>query len=599
MRNGGVRGWRNSPEKIELTEKKKISRRRFAKYVGGAVVAAAAVAAGYGIYEATKPPPTPPTTTVAPPPPTTTVAPPTTATTRQLVEVLYPDVDDLGIPDPAIGFSIQDFGRLMRNTYDPLIEYDTSSPPEMIPALAEKWEVSQDGLTCDFHLRKGVTFHDGTEVTADAVVYSMNRLLTVNQGVAFLWAGVLDTDSTQATDKYTVRFNLKKKYAPFPSTLAFLYVVNPKVIEAHIDPTGPYGTKGDYATKWLSSGGDIGSLSGSGPYMLKEWVIGDHSRMERYEEYWRGWSKPNPLDVIIAQKVPEEATVRQIVQKGGAFHISPFRSTDFYKTLGKVPNVYLVKSPKPFSAHYFHFNTTKPPLDDVHVRRALSYAFDYDQFLNNIRAGLGDGQLIGPLPRAFWGHNDSIIPYTLDLDKAKAELQQSKYSSSKLKQMPIVFYYIEPIEFERLAGLLLASNGEKIGLNMSVQTIPWLKFGEGVTKPETSPDIVAVTHSAPHADPDGLLYPLFHSTDAHTWARDPSHWTDPQVDKLLDDARATSGQDERAEMYEKAQQIINDAAPAIFAMEQASIGAADTHIQGIVYNWEYTFYAAWRYYWQA
>jgi peptide/nickel transport system substrate-binding protein len=333
--------------------------------------------------------------------------------------------------------------------------------------------------------------------------------------------------------------------------------------------------------------------------VLREWVIGDHTRVERYAGYWRDWSKnPNPLDVVIAQKIPEEATLRQIMEKGGAFHMSPYRSVDYFKALENSPNVQLIRSGKPFSTLYLHINTTKPPLDDVHVRRALSYCFDYDQYVNNIRAGLGDQKCVGPLPRAFWGHNDDITPYTLDLDKAKAELGQSKYTPTQLSKMPITYYYIEPIEFERQAGLLLAGNGQEAGLNMAMNTIPWMKYGDAATKAETTPDIVSVGNTAPYADPDGLLYPLFHSTDSHTWAVNPTWWSDPKVDDLLDKARSITDQNQRADMYKEVQRIVNDAAPAIFAAEQASIAAADKHIRGIVYNWEYTFYPQWRFYWQ-
>ena len=99
------------------------------------------------------------------------------------------------------------------NIYDPLVWPTKGGPPK--PHLAESWDVSDDGLTYTFHLRKGVKFHDGTELTAEDVAFSMDRMLSISKGFAWLWKDVLDVGDIEAADDYTVAFHLNEPYGPF------------------------------------------------------------------------------------------------------------------------------------------------------------------------------------------------------------------------------------------------------------------------------------------------------------------------------------------------------------------------------------------------
>ncbi len=191
------------------------------------------------------------------------------------------------------------------------------------------------------------------------------------------------------------------------------------------------------------------------------------------------------------------------------------------------------------------------------------------------------------MPRSYWGHNDDIQPYPFDVAKAKEYFAKSKYSDlSKVREL--TFNYINVIEYERLAGLLLQSKAAELGLKIKVEALPWAQYVDRINNPDTTPDIVAVTQSPFYApDPDTVLYNMWHSTTAISWSRNPSYYDNPRVDELLDKAREIVDQEERAKLYKEVQAIINDDAPVIFASEEVGLTPASKQLNGLSWNVQY------------
>ena len=185
------------------------------------------------------------------------------------------------------------------NLYDTLV-FPTFDGVE--PALAESWEPSEDGLEYTFHLRKGVLFHDGTELTASDVVFTAKRLITIGQGFAYLYTSTIK--DVVADDDYTVRFILNAPYGPFVSTLVRMYIVNEDLVMANI-ADGAYGEYGDYGTNWL-----LTNDAGSGPYKFKELVQNDYFLGERFEDWYQGWENENAPEEFMIIYGNEPATVR-------------------------------------------------------------------------------------------------------------------------------------------------------------------------------------------------------------------------------------------------------------------------------------------------
>src|ERR1700733_1917741 len=166
-------------------------------------------------------------------------------------------VSGWGLPgnlDPHQIFDVP-MQTVMFNAYDGLYRYE-NDPPEIVPWLAESHTVSDDGLTWEFKLRPGVTFHDGSELTADDVVYSFHRVLALHLAPAGAFLPVLKPENVTATDKLSVRFVLSTPYAPFFSAIPIVSIVNPRVIKEH-------EKDGDWGKTWLSSNG-----AGSGAYKI-------------------------------------------------------------------------------------------------------------------------------------------------------------------------------------------------------------------------------------------------------------------------------------------------------------------------------------------
>ena len=167
-------------------------------------------------------------------------------------------VQIFGTIDPA---KISDYTDYMAsaNLYDGLADVDDER--NLVPELAAKWEVSPDATSVTFHLRPDARFQDGAPVQAEDVVYSVDRLLRINQGPANLFAGVLKPGSVEAVDARTVKFNLLKTFSPFLATVPAIRIVNSKLVKANA------GT--DDGQGWLGT-----HVAGAGPYTLKSWDRG-------------------------------------------------------------------------------------------------------------------------------------------------------------------------------------------------------------------------------------------------------------------------------------------------------------------------------------
>jgi peptide/nickel transport system substrate-binding protein len=190
-------------------------------------------------------------------------------------------VQIFGTIDPA---KISDYTDYMAavNLYDALISVDSKG--NLIPELAESWTVSADAKEVTFKIRADAKFSDGTPVTAADVVYSVDRLLRINQGPATMFIGILTPGSVTAVDEKTVKFTLAKTFSPFLTTVPAIFIVNSKVAEAN---------KGsDDGQAWFAT-----NVAGAGAYTLKEWDRGAKMTIVRDKDYYKGWGE-GPVDEV-------------------------------------------------------------------------------------------------------------------------------------------------------------------------------------------------------------------------------------------------------------------------------------------------------------
>jgi peptide/nickel transport system substrate-binding protein len=460
-------------------------------------------------------------------------------------------VQIFGTIDPA---KISDYTDYMAavNLYDGLVGVDYGG--NLTPKLAESWTVSDDAKEVVFKLRADAHFSDGSPVTADDVVYSFERLLRINQGPANLFADVLAPGAVSKVDDTTVKFTLSKTYAPFLTTVPAVFIVNSKVVEAN---------KGDDdGQTYLAS-----NVAGAGGYLLSSWDRGSQMTIDRDPNYYGGWQE-HPIDEVHWIITNDEATVKSLAASGELTMSSQFQSPETYDALVAMGRFKIIKEDTA-TAFYLKLNTQKAPTDDVHIRRAIACATDYETIRGTIFPG---GELNGPLPKAFsdFYASDLAAP-AYDLECAKAEIAQSKYAG---QEIPLVLQYVAGAKFEEDIALLMQSNLEQVGFKVTQQPDPWNRVTELAAKVETSPNVSEVFFGPTYPSPDSMFFTQYHSKAAGTWAS--LEWVnDPEVDKLIDEARGTGDVAKQAEIYKTLQHKLVDMQSDVFLETQTVQHAQD------------------------
>lgn len=454
--------------------------------------------------------------------------------------------------DPAIGSDFSSSSAFV-NLYDTLVYPDVNGDPQ--PHVAVKWEVSEDGTVWTFYLRDDVYFHDGTPLTAEDVKFSMDRITTIGQGYGFLF--VDRVVKTEVVDDYTVRFYLKEPFGPFLTTLYRLYIVNKDLVEANIKRPGPYGEWGDYGTEFL-----LTHDAGSGPYMVKEFRTEEELVMVKNPDYWLPIPEEAP-DVVRFIGTTEPATIRTMMARRELEISDQWQPQEAWEALDAIEGVDIASF---FSgaSFYLMLHTRKPPTDDIHFRRAMAWAFDYETVVRDIFPG--SVQSRGPVPQSIPGHDPTVFQFHRDLDKAREELQKSKYYD-QLDQIEVEFHWIAEVPDEEKVALLFMANMAEIGINVKVVKVPWMSVVEEMAQMETSPNIVSIFVAPHYPEAGSILESRYYSSSAPTWEQ--NEWLlDEKYDRMLEDALATVDREERFRKYAELQHYIVDLCPSIFLFDQ-------------------------------
>jgi peptide/nickel transport system substrate-binding protein len=505
------------------------------------------------VVSCARPTEAPPEPTEAPPeptaeaPPEPTEAPP--AEKRALrITFAWPTYID-----PAVGSDFSSTSSLAI-LYDTLVFPNTGGGVD--PHLAESWETSADGLTWTFHLKQGVKFHNGSELTASDVAFSMNRILEIGEGLAYVFLGTVE--SATAVDDYTVEFKLAQPSGLFLISLIRLYILDEEEVMANI-AEGPYGEGeyGDYGKEYL-----LTHDAGSGPYVVKEFPLEEYLLMEKYGD-WFGTFHPNAPDEVRFIATTEAATVRTMMSRQELEMTDQWQTIEALEALDGIEGVDVAAFPV-LTEFYYMVHTQKPPTDDVHFRRAMAYAFDYE-----VAVGLewpGTKQSQGPVPAITAGHDPDVFVFQRDLDKAREELALSPYAD-QLDDYPVVVHWITEVPAEEKWALLFQANMAEIGINVDVVGTPWLSVVENAADQELSPHIVTIYVSADFPEAGPLLKVRYHSDAAATWSQ--NEWLlDDELDNKIDDALVTVDEDERYAKYRELQNYIVDLCPSLFLYDQ-------------------------------
>ena len=435
------------------------------------------------------------------------------------------------------------------NLYDSLVYPDKDSQPQ--PHLATSWEISEDGLTYTFHLRQDARFHDGTPVTAKDIKYSMDRLLTMGEGFAFLF--IDKVDSSEVIDEYTIRFNLNSKYGPFLLSLIRLYIVNSELVKANTLAEGAYGENGDYGRSFLQV-----NDGGSGAYYVKEFRLEEELVMGKNADYFIPIPEEAP-DEFRLVGTTEPAVVRTLMAQRELEISDAWQAYDALLNMAKQEGVEIVGTVTgaPFVAM---LHTRRPPLDDVHVRRALCYAMDYDVVREEI---VPNGPaMIGPIPLSTPGALQiDRYPHERNLELARQELEQSRYYG-ELDKYELIAVFSQGVMTQQHAALLLQANAAEIGINVQPTVTPWMTILEMTADIDAAADI-QITFVTPALPEAGIAFlGRNHSSGAKTYTQ--NEWLlDPVLDRMIEVALATGEVASRFDQYGTIQEYITDRVPTI------------------------------------
>jgi len=454
--------------------------------------------------------------------------------------------------DPAVGSDFSSTSSLC-NLYDTLVFPNTAGGVD--PQLAESWEVSDDGLTWTFYLKQGVKFHNGSELTASDVAFSMNRILEIGEGLAYVFLGTVE--SATAVDDYTVEFKLTQPSGLFLISLIRLYVADEEEVMANIVTPGPYGDKGDYGKEYL-----LTHDAGSGPYTVKEFPLEEYLLMEKNPD-WFGTFHPNAPDEVRFIATTETATVRTLMARRELEITDQWQTIEALEALDAMEGVDVAAFPV-LTEFYYMVHTKNPPTDDVHFRRAMAYAFDYDAAV--ALEWPGTQQSRGPVPAITAGHDPDIFVFERDLDKAREELALSPYAD-KLAEYPVEVHWCTEVPHEEKFALLFQANMADVGIQVNIVSTPWMSMVEEGGASDTSPHIHTTYVSADFPEAGSLLKVRYHSDAAPTWSQ--NEWLlDEALDQMIDDALVTVDEEARYAKYRDLQRYIVDLCPSIFLYDQ-------------------------------
>jgi len=444
--------------------------------------------------------------------------------------------------DPQAVTAINDF-RILMNVYDGLVRYKAGSL-EVEPSLAKSWSISDDGTEYTFELRSDVKFHDGSSFDAEDVVFNFDRILDEehpyhNTGpfpLSFFFSAIEDV---VAIDEDTVKFKLDAPYAPFLSNLAYPtgLIVSPDAVAKH--------------------GKDFGrNPIGTGPFKFEEWESNSKVVVSANESYWEGAPE---LKAAVFRPITDGNTRVAEMLSGGldmVVEIPPDSVSQFdgngYELLEQAgPHLW-----------FLILNTKEGPFADKRVRQAVNYAIDKKTLVEKVLQGTAK-VAAGPTPPAFsWAYNEKLEPYPYNPEKAKQLIKEAGHEGATL-----TFYVTEggsgmldPVPM----GTAIQADLAKIGINVKIETYEWNTFlgkvNPGLEGKADMAEMAWMTN-----DPDTLPF-LALRTEA--WPEkggfNSGYYSNPKVDELLEAARKSTDQAERAALYKKMQTIVHDDAPWAF-----------------------------------
>ncbi|WP_424926921.1 ABC transporter substrate-binding protein [Amaricoccus tamworthensis] len=456
--------------------------------------------------------------------------------------------------DPALFTSGTTFDASSHPIYNHLTEFVTGTT-EVVPGLAESWEVSEDGLEYTFNLRQGVKFHSNDAFTptrdfnADDVIFSFERQRLedhpyheVSGGTWEYFEGMSMPDlvaSVEKIDDYTVKFVLNRPEAPFIANLAmdFASILSAEYADAMMEAGTP---------EQLNQ-----APIGTGPFSFVAYQKDAVIRYATNPDYWEGASS---LEGLIFAITPD-ASVRYQKLKAGECHVMPYPNPADIEAMKSDPDINVLEQ-EGLNVGYLGYNTQQEPFDNINVRKALNMAIDKQAIIDVVFQG--SGQIAkNPIPPTMWSYNDAIEDDPYDPEAAKSMLEAEGVTdlSMKIWAMPVQRPY-NP-NARRMAELIQEDFSE-IGVDVEIVSYEW---GEYLSRSrELDRDgAILLGWTGDNGDPDNFLAVLLGCDGIGNSNR--AQWCHEPFEELIQKAKVTTDVEERTALYEEAQVVFKEQAP--------------------------------------
>lgn len=419
--------------------------------------------------------------------------------------------------DPQVNATTATF-RVTTNMFDRLVQLNGNM--ELTPKLAEKWEVLDDKTTV-FHLRQGVKFHNGEEMTSEDVKYSLERAIA-SPGVQYNY---LIIDKIEAVDKYTVKITTK---APFNSLLYRLTLDAASIISKKAGELGPEEFNKHPV--------------GAGPFKFVSWETGGDVVLEAFEDYWAG---PPKIKKVILRQIPE-AMNRVIGLETGEIDLAyDIAVTDIDAVKGN-PALTFVEKPS-LATYFLGFNLQKPIMKELKVRQAIAYALNVPDFMSLVFNDIAVPANYTVVTPKLFGHAvPTNVDYSNNLDKAKALLAEAGYPDG----FKTTLWCNDTATFRKGAEVVQAQL-RKIGIEAEIKSQEMGNFFAATAKGEH--DMILFYKLG--IDPDSVLRSVYH-TKSFGQPGNRFFYSNPDIDAKLDEANSTLDNNRAAELYKEIQEMV-------------------------------------------
>jgi peptide/nickel transport system substrate-binding protein len=494
------------------------------------------------------------------------------------------DIGDAKTLDPADCYDTGSSEPIFQ-IYETLVTYKGNDTLTFYPCLATEWTVSNDSLTWTFKLRQNVKFSNGNDFTAEDVKYSFDRVLTMaapESGVDWILSQCMDTNSTTVIDDYTIQIKLTKAYGGFLALLP--YTVAAIVDKDYVEEHG--GVVAGVENEWMKL-----NPMGTGPYMLDHWTRATELVMNKNPNYWGGWEGKHVDKVVL--KYADEAATRILALKNG----------DADMVYIPYANLNDVKDEKGVVVHPFDsydiimcvINTkasNNQYLADGQVRKALSYAFDYDTAIETAYNGFAS-RLAGAIPKGmpFYDTQNNGQPlYNFNLTMAEQILDNAGYTKSYDFKGTLyrfngttmrIFYNAGNAEREMMA-IMFRTALDEIGILSSVIAEGWPQLLHRMYTTDDY-DLMFIGWGPDYNDPDDYIFPFIASADVSGDTYNTGYKNETVDEKLLE-GKYSADPVVRAAAYKAAYDIYIQEPPFIFLQQRQYIRPWRDWVQGYSYN---------------